>query len=40
MNIKNTHLNLEKATAMLKGGCTLIGGTWKDVTTDELLSKK
>ena len=23
-----------------KGGCTFIGGTWKDVTTDELFAGK
>ena len=40
MNIKKHTFKFREGDSDAKGGCTLIGGTWKDVTTDELFKGK
>ena len=40
MRIKKHTFKFREGDSDAKGGCTLIGGTWKDVTTDELFSGK
>ena len=40
MNIKKHTFKFREGDSDEKGGCTFIGGTWKDVTTDELFKGK
>ena len=40
MNIKNHTFKFREGDSEEKGGCTFIGGTWKDVTTDDLFKGK
>jgi peroxiredoxin len=40
MKIKKHTFKFREGDSDAKGGCTLIGGTWKDVTTDELFNGK
>ena len=40
MNIKKHTFKFREGDSEEKGGCTFIGGTWKDVTTDELFKGK
>ena len=40
MNIKKHTFKFREGDSEEKGGCTFIGGTWKDVTTDDLFKGK
>ena len=40
MNIKKHTFKFREGDSDEKGGCTFIGGTWKDVTTDDLFKGK
>ena len=40
MNIKQHTFKFREGDSDEKGGCTFIGGTWKDVTTDDLFKGK
>ena len=40
MNLKKHIFKFREGDSEVKGGCTLIGGTWKDVTTDDLFKGK
>ena len=40
MNIKKHTFKFRENDSDAKGGCTLIGGNWKDVTTDDLFKGK
>ena len=40
MNIKQHTFKFREGDSDEKGGCTFIGGTWKDVTTDNLFKGK
>ena len=40
MNIKKHTFKFREGDSDEKGGCTFIGGTWKDVTTDDLSKGK
>ena len=40
MNIKKHAFKFREGDSEEKGGCTFIGGTWKDVTTDDLFKGK
>ena len=40
MKLKEHTFKFREGDSDAKGGCTLIGGTWKDVTTDDLFKGK
>jgi peroxiredoxin len=40
MNIKKHTFKFREGDSDEKGGCTFIGGTWKDVSTDDLFKGK
>jgi len=40
MKVKNHTFKFRVGDSEEKGGCTFIGGEWKDVTTDELFKGK
>ena len=40
MRVKNHTYKFREGDSDEKGGCTFIGGTWKDVTTDDLFKGK
>ena len=40
MKVKNHTFKFRVGDSEEKGGCTFIGGDWKDVTTDELFKGK
>ena len=40
MNIKKHTFKFREGDSEEKGGCTFIGGTWKDITTDDLFKGK
>ena len=40
MNIRKHTFKFREGDSEEKGGCTFIGGTWKDVTTDDLFKGK